>query len=96
MYGSKVIFNVIAPIQHFIQMNQSVQKLHPPQKLEHPPIWNDQHHLHTKFHPNPPVGSNVIRGFICTHFKSLNVHHFGMAEAMTMSPSVASLAYQTS
>jgi hypothetical protein len=39
------------------------------------------HHLHTKFHPNPPIGSKDIKGFLCTHLRSLNVRHFGMAEA---------------
>jgi hypothetical protein len=39
------------------------------------------HHLHTKFNPNPPVGSKVIKGFFCTHLRSLNVCHFRMDEA---------------
>jgi hypothetical protein len=39
------------------------------------------HHLHTKFHPNSPVGSKVVKGFLCIHLRSLNICHFGMAEA---------------
>jgi hypothetical protein len=39
------------------------------------------HHLHTRFHPNPLIGSKVIKGFLCTHLRSLNVRHFGMAAA---------------
>jgi hypothetical protein len=38
------------------------------------------HHLYTKFHAYPPTSSNIIRGFLCTHLRSLNVRHFGMAE----------------
>jgi hypothetical protein len=48
-------------------------------------VWNrgylHGHHLHTKFNPNPPIGSNVIKVFLYTHLRSLNVRHFGMAEA---------------
>jgi hypothetical protein len=36
---------------------------------------------HTRFHPNPPIGSKVIKGFLRTHLTSLNVRHFGMAGA---------------
>jgi hypothetical protein len=39
------------------------------------------HRLHTRFHPNPPIGSKVIKGLLCTHLRSLNVHHFGIVEA---------------
>jgi hypothetical protein len=39
---------------------------------------------HTRFHPNSPIGSKVIKGFLCTHLRSLNVRHFGMAEATTL------------
>jgi hypothetical protein len=39
------------------------------------------HHLHIKFHPNPPNGSKGIKVFLYTHLRSLNVRHFGMAEA---------------
>jgi hypothetical protein len=39
---------------------------------------------HTRVHPNPPIGSKVIKGFLCTHLKSLNVRHFGMAEGMRL------------
>jgi hypothetical protein len=39
------------------------------------------HQLHTKFNPNPPIGTKVIKRFLCTHLRSLNVRHFGMAEA---------------
>jgi hypothetical protein len=45
---------------------------------------SQHHHLHTKFHPNPPHGSNVIKVFLYTHLRSLNVHHFLMAEAMRL------------
>jgi hypothetical protein len=38
-------------------------------------------HLHTKYHPNPPNGSKVVKVFLYTHLRSLNVQHFGMAEA---------------
>jgi hypothetical protein len=38
------------------------------------------HHLHTRFFPNPPIGSKV-KGCLCTHLRSLNICHFGMAEA---------------
>jgi hypothetical protein len=27
------------------------------------------HHLHTIFHPNPPIGSKFIKGFLCIHLK---------------------------
>jgi ribosomal protein S10 len=33
-----VTFNVITSIQNFIQIHQSVQKLHPPQKFKRPPL----------------------------------------------------------
>jgi hypothetical protein len=36
---------------------------------------------HTKFHPNPPNGSKVIKVFLYTYLTSLSVRHFGMAEA---------------
>jgi hypothetical protein len=42
------------------------------------------HCLHTKFHPNSPVGSEVIRGFSCTHLKSLNDRSFGMVEVTVL------------
>jgi hypothetical protein len=56
------------------------------------------------FHPNPPVGSKVIKGgfFFCIHLRSLNIRHFGVAEATRLknvvlrSSSMASLAYQIS
>jgi hypothetical protein len=38
------------------------------------------HHLHTKFHPNPPIGSKVIKVFLYIQLRSLNVRHFGMAK----------------
>jgi hypothetical protein len=40
-----------------------------------------RHHLHTKCHPNPPVGSKVIKRFLCKQLRSLNFRHFGIAEA---------------
>jgi hypothetical protein len=52
-----------------------------------------------KISSNPPIGSKVIKGFICIHHRSLNVLHFGMAEATrlkniaSMSSSMASPAY---
>jgi hypothetical protein len=36
---------------------------------------------HTEFHPNPQNGSKVIKVFLYTHLKSLNVYHFEMVEA---------------
>jgi hypothetical protein len=36
----KVTFNAITTIQSFIQIHQSVQKLHPSQKFKRPPFWN--------------------------------------------------------
>jgi hypothetical protein len=39
------------------------------------------HHVHTKFHRNPPIGSKVTKVFLFTHLRSLNVPHFRMAEA---------------
>jgi hypothetical protein len=36
---------------------------------------------HTRLHPNSPIGSKVIKEFLCTHLRGLNVRHFGMAEA---------------
>jgi hypothetical protein len=39
------------------------------------------HHLHKKFHPNAPISSEVIKGFLCTHLTSLNVCHFGLVQA---------------
>jgi hypothetical protein len=54
-------------------------------KLRNLIAWNQGrlqcHHLHTKFNPNPPNGSKVIKVFLYTHLRSLNVRHFGMAEA---------------
>jgi hypothetical protein len=38
------------------------------------------HRLHTKFHPIPPITSNVIRVFLCAHLRSLNVRYLGMVE----------------
>jgi hypothetical protein len=40
----EVTFNAINKIQHFIQIHQSVQKLHPPQKSKRPPFWNGRTH----------------------------------------------------
>jgi hypothetical protein len=34
-----------------------------------------------KINPNPPIDSKVIKVFLYTHLRSLNVHRFGMAEA---------------
>jgi hypothetical protein len=34
-----------------------------------------------KIHPNPPHGSKVIKVFLYTHLRSLNVRHFEMAKA---------------
>jgi hypothetical protein len=69
-------------------------------------IWSQGHlwchHLHTKFHPNPPIDSKAIKGFLYTYLRSLNVHHYGMAEAMILknvalkSALMASPAYQIS
>jgi hypothetical protein len=39
------------------------------------------HHLHTKFRLNPLNGSKVIKVLVYTHLRSLNVRHFGMAQA---------------
>jgi hypothetical protein len=39
------------------------------------------HHLLARFHSNPPVGSKVIKEFLYTHLRSLNVRHFGVNEA---------------
>jgi hypothetical protein len=54
-------------------------------KLQDLVVWNQGrlqcHHLHKKFHPNPPNGSKVIKVFLYTHLRSLNVRNFGMAEA---------------
>jgi hypothetical protein len=53
-------------------------------------------------HLNPHIGSKVIKGFLCTHVRSLNVLHIGMAEATRIkdvasrSSSMASSAYQIS
>jgi hypothetical protein len=48
-------------------------------------VWNQGrlqcHHLPTKFQPNPPNGSKVIKVFLYTYLTSLSVRHFGMAEA---------------
>jgi hypothetical protein len=38
--------------------------------------------LHTKFHPTPPIGSKVIKGFLYTHLRSLNVRDFEIVEAL--------------
>jgi hypothetical protein len=60
------------------------------------------HYLHTKFHPNPPIGSKIIKGYLYAHLRNLEVRHFGMAEAMKLknvtsrSPSMASPAYNIS
>jgi hypothetical protein len=60
------------------------------------------HHVHTRFHPNPLIGSKVIKGFPGTHLRSLNVCHFGMAKATRLnnvasrSSSMAATAYQIS
>jgi hypothetical protein len=35
----------------------------------------------SKISSNPPNGSKVINLFLYTHLRSLNVRHFGMAEA---------------
>jgi hypothetical protein len=39
------------------------------------------HHVHTKFHPNPPISSKVTKVFLYTHLRSSNVTHFRMSEA---------------
>jgi hypothetical protein len=83
-YGVEVAFSSITSIQNFIQIHQSVQNLHQRRSLN-PPFWSvwrhvQCHHLHTKFNPNPPISSDVIRGFLCTHIRSLNVRHVGMVE----------------
>jgi hypothetical protein len=44
----EVTFNVIITIHNFIQIHESVKKLHPPQKFKRPPFWSDRHHLRTK------------------------------------------------
>jgi hypothetical protein len=36
----EVTFNAITIIQNFIQIHQSVQKVHTPQKFKFPPFWN--------------------------------------------------------
>jgi hypothetical protein len=64
----EVTFNAITTIQNIIQIHQSVQNLHPPLKYKRLPFWSDRchlqrYHLHTKFEPNLPISSNVIRGF---------------------------------
>jgi hypothetical protein len=57
-------------------------------KLRHWIVWSRGHlqcrHLHTRFHLNPPICSKVIKGFLWNHLISLNVRHFGMAEAMRL------------
>jgi hypothetical protein len=54
-------------------------------KLRYIVVWHQGrlqcHHLHTKFHQNPPNSSKVIKVFLYTHLRSLNACHFGMAEA---------------
>jgi hypothetical protein len=39
------------------------------------------YHVSPKFHESPPIGSKVVKGFLCTHLRCFNVRHFGMAEA---------------
>jgi hypothetical protein len=54
-------------------------------KARHWILWSrghlQCHHLHTRLHPNSPIYSKVIKGFLCAHLRSLNVLHFGTAEA---------------
>jgi hypothetical protein len=60
------------------------------------------HQFLRRFHPNPPIDSKVITGFLYTHLRSLNVRHFGMAEdtrfknMSSRSSSMASPAYKMS
>jgi hypothetical protein len=87
--------------------NSIGSKVAPPQKFKRQPYWSDQlhfqcHHFRTKFHPNSPFRSEVIKGFIYTQLRSLNARHFGMAapttlkDAASRSSSMASPAYKIS
>jgi hypothetical protein len=83
-YGIEVTF-VITSIQNFIQIHQSVQKLHTRQKFKCPPFWSDQchlqyHHFQTKFHEIHQSVQKLLGGFF-TSTSDLNVCHFGMVEA---------------
>jgi hypothetical protein len=103
-YGIEVTF-VITSIQNFIQIHQSVQKLHTRQKFKCPPFWSDQchlqyHHFQTKFHEIHQSVQKLLGGFF-TSTSDLNVCHFGMVEATGLknvasrSPSMASPSYQS-
>jgi hypothetical protein len=37
-----------------------------------------------KLHPNQPIGSKVIKGFLSTHITNLNVCPFGVVETMVL------------
>jgi hypothetical protein len=50
-YGIEDTFNITTSVQNSIQIQRSVQKLHPPQTFKHLQFWNDRgplqcHHLH--------------------------------------------------
>jgi hypothetical protein len=85
----KVTFNVIITIQNLIQIHQSVQKVHPPQKFTCLPLWNSWSYEIKEYGIEAALNIiTSIQNFIqihelvqkLYHLRSLNVRHFGVID----------------
>jgi hypothetical protein len=84
----EVTFNVITTIQNFIQIHQSVQKVHPPQKFKCPPFLNgsygiEQHGVKIIFNVIISIQNFIqIHQLVqkLHHLRSLNVRYFGVID----------------
>jgi hypothetical protein len=89
LWNDRGHFNVITTIQNFIQIYQSVQKLHRLQKLKRSKLWNSLSYEFKEY--GIEVAFNImtsVQNFIqiqqqvrkLHHRRSLNVRHFGVID----------------
>jgi hypothetical protein len=85
----EVTFNAITTMQNFIQIHQSVQQVHPPQKFKRSPLWNGlsyeikEYGIEVAFNAITSVQNfiqihQLVQKF--HHLRSSNVHHFGVID----------------
>jgi hypothetical protein len=89
LWNDRGHFNAINTIQNFIQIHQSVQKVHRLQKLKRSPLWNSLSYEFKEY--GIEIAFNImtsVQNFIqmqqqvrkLHHLRSLNVRHFGVID----------------